>query len=127
MLALQNASVDILVQDVGWSGKEGDLYKEMLELSSPVNNFGNLRQRQGESLKMIPFFGLYLSDLVLAEHSVKNPTDITDWSGYRRIGELIRNFQDVQSALKRQNYQPKSDELVSTILEQQNTHQQEDY
>jgi hypothetical protein len=101
MLALQNGTVDGLIQDIAWTGLEGTMYREMLELSSPVNNFHNLRQKQKESLSIVPFFGLYLSDLVLAESQVKSRKDGLDWSGYRRVGELMRHFQDIYHCQQR--------------------------
>lgn len=118
MLALQNASVDQLVKDMTWSSREGAIFKEILELQSPLGNFGNLRQKQSESQNIIPFFGLYLSDMVLAEHAVKNPTDASDWTGYRKIGEMIRELQDIQFALQRHHFQSKHEDIVSSILEQ---------
>lgn len=119
MLALQNPSVELLLQECQLSEREHSVYQELLELTSPVNSFINIRTQQEQSAQLIPFFGLYLSDLVLYEHLIQQNGKSEDWSGYQHIGRLIRSLIDIQESAKDYHHCPVNpkQELTQLIME----------
>lgn len=95
MLALQNASVDVMFKNgtVQLGEKDKMILDGLLTLASPLNNFQRLRSRHREDSQLIPFFGLWITDIVVISESVT----ITD---YRRIGSLMRSFLSFQDNCK---------------------------
>jgi hypothetical protein len=96
-LALQNPTVEQLMDLLVLPRRERLALDSLLTLTSPARNFAQLRKVTDDCL--VPFFGLYQSDMAMAKESIKSDDDDAEkqWLKYQAIAKIIRRFRNQQA------------------------------
>jgi hypothetical protein len=112
--ALHNASVNRLKQTwagVGPGTHEHAALERLIDLTKPNNNYSNYRKQlqldtRGQ-LPCIPYFGLYLKDLLHIEDgndsTIKSPAGATmiNFEKYRMLASVLEQIHDYQALARR--------------------------